>query len=801
MGYLSVVCVMSSAGNVPVRRAADVRVIAFDLPEGPAETTLRLFVEQSGEEIVYWLERVRGIQTRPVRGLMTATTALERMLAGTRLALIRDGRSDALSISLLPAQPPRTRDASAGPEVVKLNPFEVESDAYRGYIATRTISGGKTVLALSDVPQTVQVVTSDLIEDTGAIDPNDALGKIIPGVSSFIGPSGVNAIIRGFRAQNWSVDGATTRYLGMITNFNFDAFEVIKGPASVTFGPFAAYGGYINMVPKKPRRNHQNRMEVAAGTDRFYSAMLDVGGETGDNGDLQYRLVTGLVDTDRPGMNWDFSRVHMIAPSVAYDFNARTRATLRFEFSRSEQKLSSTALDASGRLVPSFASNGPSLPGANRFNTDENQIAQFVVTSNPGEGWSTRLNLLAGHGRKDFNQLNLLGQGPAKDYLLNPFQAAYDWWNFFADYAVSWRLEDLGEAGLSNHLVASASLEHWDISYVIFDGVLISPVNGWRVDPRAPDWPNLIYRFEHPTRYIRYNVEWLGGLVVEDRIGFLGDRLQLSGAVRWNYDNRSSHTVWRTPQNQSPGGTYTGQPLPATINERFTYRFGIVYKPVPAVALYAGYTEAYLAVGAIFKADGSRLVPETGENKELGVKFDIVSGGSASLSGNLAIFQVEVENKWRNDPVNTGYFIQDSRQINRGVEAQLIYTSERLSGLAGIYCSNGPFEPRTGLRAVVSPDLTANIWLKFSINSRLSVGGGYRYVGDTIANNRLLHTEPFGTADVFVAYTRPWSRGSATFRLGATNVTDNPAIYRMDSAAVVLREDARRIKTTISYVW
>jgi outer membrane receptor for monomeric catechols len=88
--------------------------------------------------------------------------------------------------------------------------------------------------------------------DTGAIDPNDVLSKIVPGRQRLCsGPTGVNAVIRGFRAQNWAVDGATTRYLGMITNFNFEAFEVIKGPASVTFGPFAAYGGYINMVPKK----------------------------------------------------------------------------------------------------------------------------------------------------------------------------------------------------------------------------------------------------------------------------------------------------------------------------------------------------------------------------------------------------------------------------------------------------------------------------------------------------------------------------------------------------------------------
>lgn len=790
-------------GLLPVLAWAQAAGADFDLPRGDAEITLKLFAEQSGEEVVYLVDPVRGVQTVAVRGRYTAYEALRRMLAGTPLRVTKDTASGALAVTLRHSQQARVRGRAeaAGKEVVKLNPFEVSTGAYRGYVASRTFSGGKTVMDISDVPQTLHVVTSDLIADTGAIDPNEVLNKTVPGVTSYSGPSGVNAIIRGFRAQNWSVDGATTRYLGMITNFNYEAFEVIKGPASVTFGPFAAYGGYINMVPKNAHRGHVNKAEFAVGTDAFYSGVIDVGDETGPDGRLQYRVVAGLVDADRPGWNWDYNHVELLAPSLAYEFSDSTRLTVRGEFTRADQKLSATAMDASGRVREDFSSNGPDLPGVDRHTVDETQLVHAVLTSRFTPELSARFNVMVGQGKKHFDTLSLIGQAAATDYLITPFQADYDWETLYLDAAVSWQVEDIGGSGVDNHLVGSVSMDHWENRYVIFDGQLIAPVNTWRVNPAAPDWEALRYHFEYPTRYIPYNAEWLGGAVLEDRVGLLGGRVQLSAAVRWNYDRRSYYVRWRTPQTQAPGGVYVGQPSPTLLNQRATYRYGVVYKPVETFALYAGYTEAYLAVGAIYKADGSLLVPETGSNREVGLKLYFAKALGGVFSGNLALFEVEVRNKWRGDPVNAGFFIQDGVQINRGIEAQLSFTSERFSGLVGAFAADGPTEEGTGLRAVVSPKHTFNCWLKYNLTKRLSIGGGYRYVGDTIANNRLYRTEPMSIADLFVGYTRPWGRGAVTYRLGVTNLTDELAVYRIDSAASLSREDARRTKFTVSYTW
>lgn len=719
-----------------------------------------------------------------------------RVVPATLLALL-------VSVGSLPAQEAAKPEEEKSDDVVKLSPFSVESNTYKGYVASSTLIGGKTAQKIVDVPQTINVITRDLIDDTAADSPIDVLGKIAPGVSAVAseGSSSAGAYIRGFRSQNWSVDGATMRGLSLITNFNADAIEVIKGPASVTFGAFAAYGGYVSILPKYAKRNLKNTASLSVGTDNYYSGMLDVGDELGESGDLQYRLVLGVLDADRAGWNYDFNHVEVIAPSFAYDFSENSRVRVRFEFSKADVKNSSTAYDANGVLVKEFSSFGPASP-RDHVNKEDGQSMQMVWETQLNDEWSTKMNIFGALGEKDFDQIHLTGQAAATDYLFNNFMAHYWWKNFYVDYSVAWAKPEIGNTGISMRTVGSLSMDHWDISYRIFDGNLIAPYSTYRINPANPNWslyPSTEYAY--PTRYILYNTEWLGGAVIENALGFFKDRLLVTAALRFNYDNRASHTITRTPQNQNPGGTYTGNPTGTNINEKVTKRFGLVYKPTDKMSIYAGSTEAFLAVGAIFKVDGSRLDPETGKNEEIGVKLDFLEalGGNFSFTG--ALFKVNVVNKWRGDPNNVGFFIQDGAQESKGVDMQLAYTSQKLSVIAGYFNAEGPIDKLTGQRGVIVPDTTWNLWMKYNVTDEWSVGGGLRHQGDTISNNRLYMTDPYTTADLFVNYTTSMYKGKMSYRLGVSNLADDDAVMIISSAAMIQREEGRRVKVSASYTW
>ncbi len=70
----------------------------FNLPADDAVATLQAFSRQSGEEIIYPVEQVRGIRTNAVHGEMNARAALDRMLDGTGLCAVQDEKSEALAI-------------------------------------------------------------------------------------------------------------------------------------------------------------------------------------------------------------------------------------------------------------------------------------------------------------------------------------------------------------------------------------------------------------------------------------------------------------------------------------------------------------------------------------------------------------------------------------------------------------------------------------------------------------------------------------------------------------------------------
>ena len=71
----------------------------FDLPRGDAATTLRQFAAASGRSLVFVTDKVRGETTNAVRGEFAPQDALERMLASSALAAVRDASTGAFIIS------------------------------------------------------------------------------------------------------------------------------------------------------------------------------------------------------------------------------------------------------------------------------------------------------------------------------------------------------------------------------------------------------------------------------------------------------------------------------------------------------------------------------------------------------------------------------------------------------------------------------------------------------------------------------------------------------------------------------
>lgn len=70
----------------------------FAIPAGPAETTLKIFAEQSGRSVMFATDKVSGITTNALRGDLPIPDALDRLLAGTRLSAVPEKQTGGFAV-------------------------------------------------------------------------------------------------------------------------------------------------------------------------------------------------------------------------------------------------------------------------------------------------------------------------------------------------------------------------------------------------------------------------------------------------------------------------------------------------------------------------------------------------------------------------------------------------------------------------------------------------------------------------------------------------------------------------------
>lgn len=72
--------------------------LAFDLPADDAERSLKRFSARSGLEVLFVSEAATNVRTNAVKGDFTPREAIDRMLAGTKLAAKQAEKDGAMTI-------------------------------------------------------------------------------------------------------------------------------------------------------------------------------------------------------------------------------------------------------------------------------------------------------------------------------------------------------------------------------------------------------------------------------------------------------------------------------------------------------------------------------------------------------------------------------------------------------------------------------------------------------------------------------------------------------------------------------
>jgi iron complex outermembrane recepter protein len=228
----------------------------------------------------------------------------------------------------LSAQSTPSTTVPAKDDIVVLSPFVVSSGQEARYQATEATSGTRARVSLFDSPQSISVVTRDLIEDIGAGRVVEA-AKYVAGVYESTIPNAQDrTTIRGFQNDGATVDGFSYFSFANVDPALIERIEVVKGPNAI-MAPQGLPGGTVNLVSKKPIWADRGSISAQVGRYSSTRAELDVN-RVVTPGKLSLRVVASAQDADDYGQN-NFHQSFMAMPMLTYRFGPATELTVQVE--------------------------------------------------------------------------------------------------------------------------------------------------------------------------------------------------------------------------------------------------------------------------------------------------------------------------------------------------------------------------------------------------------------------------------------------------------------------------------------
>lgn len=586
----------STVETAQIRRG---QTIAFNIPGGPLPAALAAFGERTGLQILYPSDVARDAISPGVSGNFSPDDALEQLLSGTGL-YYRFSAANTVTVQ------------SPGNGVTVLSPITVEgkretaTGPVDGFVAERSASGTKTDTPLLETPQSVSVITADEIKSRNVNKYSDVL-RYTPGVEPELyglEPRYTNLSMRGLLSTTTALfqDGMGLVQGGYIVSYNLEPWgaervEVPRGPASVLYGQ-GSPGGLVNYVSKRPAADQINVLHLETGSYNRRQAKFDIGGAIDGNEDLAFRL-TGLARRSDTMIDYLQDNRLWIAPQLSWRAGDDTKVTF-FALAQEDDTRNSQALPGSGTLTEN--PNG-SVPHS-RF-TGEPDIDQYHRTEY-GAGYELEhrvddalsLRQKVRYHMVDLNDDVVYGAGFDGNRTLS--RAYYSSHGNVDSLTADNNAQFKTEFGGSKHtLLGGVDIQFADMETVQNSGSAAS------LDIFTPSYgatptgitPAVLKNFIK-TQY---------GLYAQDQIE-IGDhwRFTLGGRYDWA----------KTETDNLLTNASTTQR-----DEAFTGRAGLVYLFDNGLAPYASYSESFLPITDSTNANGDFFEPETGQQYEVGVKY------------------------------------------------------------------------------------------------------------------------------------------------------------------------------------
>ncbi|MBW4642404.1 MAG: TonB-dependent siderophore receptor [Goleter apudmare HA4340-LM2] len=588
-----------------------------------------------------------------------------------------------------------------------------EQDGYRVPNAT---TATRTDTPLRDIPQSIQVIPRQILEDRNVTELRDALQTL--GGVNYAGGRGSNFTGEGFLVRGFGVtqsvlrDGIPYFSQGVTATSDIEQIEVLRGPASVLFG-IGEPGGIINLVSKQPLAEPYYSVSGTVGSFSTYRGGLDFSGPLNESRSVRYRLNAsydnyGSFRDFVIGENWS------ISPTLTWDISPNTSFNIYGQY-KSESETQDGGIPTSGGRVVDVPRSRFLSESFGRREQDQ-LIIGYTLNHRFSKDWSVRhaFQFLQYEPVRFYPLLLSFNQATGNVSRLE-YRTGETYSRLFTNAEV------LGEfsTGSIKHKLLFGTEYRSNLDNASFQ--LDNPYPS--INVFNPVYTRTPYDFA-PTFFRDDNVSGIS-VYLQDQIDLLPN-LKLLAGIRYD-----SFRQFRTERTLGSSRIEFEQ-----TDSAWSPRFGIVYQPIQPLSLYASYTRSFApSFGTVRNADRSAFIPTTGEQFEVGIKADL----SNQLSFTLAAFDLRRQNVSTSDPDRPGFSIQTGEQTSRGIELNL--AGEILPGwnMTASYAYLDAFVSQdnrfpVGNRLTSVPDHQFSLWTTYNIQQGdlqgLGFGLGLFYVGE-----------------------------------------------------------------------
>jgi catecholate siderophore receptor len=609
------------------------------------------------------------------------------------------------------------------------------------------VSSPKFTQDLIDTPQTIAVVSKEVLHQQGATTLSQAL-RNTPGVTFLLGENGNTAtgdsiFMRGFDTQgSIFIDGI--RDLGTVARdtFNTEQVEIAKGPAGPDYGRGAA-SGYVNMSTKVPTAQSFTGGSASYGTASNARLTGDLNHRFEGSG-TALRLNVMAQEGDVDGRDFIERESWAVAPSIAFGLEGETRSYYYLLHTEQDNVpdggVTTLGLDGfyhrdldANPLVPLPPPTAVGVLPAPvdrenfyGYRSDFEEISATMFTARFEHDFSDTVTLRNStrYGRIEqfyvltgVNVVNIPGPNPATWTVNRTRQSKFQ-----------------ENTLMTNQTNLTIDLATGPVSHAITTGVEF--INEEQFSP--PDAP-AGYAPARNGAFARGETQTIGAYVF-DTLSF-AQKWEVTGGVRvdsFDTDFEGVTASATTPVVLTPATLQVDDTL-------FSYKVGVLFKPLPNGSVYLshaisqqppGGANITLAGGTGNNLNRADLEATEGSNVELGTKWEFRNGALA-VTG--AVFESANKNELVPDPITPTVFVQLGEREVRGVEVGVVgKITENWDLSAGLAKMDTEITRGSAAQqgAVInwSPELTFSSWSTYRLPFGLTLGGGVRYV-DTVARS------------------------------------------------------------------